>query len=290
MSTDRDPALTASIAENLAVSSRGRTDLRADLERQVFVTKYSTIPKDGAPTAAIYGIPAPLYDQLLAALTEAEAAKDEAEHDYVVTRNELEWANLRLAALVDTARGVLPEVMSAEIGDVIGAGDLPMIEQIKRLNGKAERWVAFRAVLADLAAAGTQHDERVRAGAIERASMGARLVRVSPEFLDRFGARTELGDKITAVWGEPDSYGVYEPVFTQHVDISPGELPPVMDDSELRHGDHWCDFTVRVYPELEDGSWTAEGALNARLRRRRTNDPRGPDPTGRCGRGVDGGR
>jgi len=41
-----------------------------------------------------------------------------------------------------------------------------------------------------------------------------RLVRIGTEALSQFGTRTEDGRPITAEWGEPDKFGVYEPTFT----------------------------------------------------------------------------
>ena len=43
---------------------------------------------------------------------------------------------------------------------------------------------------------------------------GRRLVLVGEDVLAQWGTRTESGMKITAVWGEPDENGWYEPIFT----------------------------------------------------------------------------
>ncbi len=51
-----------------------------------------------------------------------------------------------------------------------------------------------------------------------------RLMRVGTDALGKFGTRTERGERITAEWGEPDEFGVYEPRFTVHVNEAVGEL------------------------------------------------------------------
>jgi hypothetical protein len=49
-----------------------------------------------------------------------------------------------------------------------------------------------------------------------------RLVRVAPELFDTpFGTRTDDGRRLTVEWGEPDEFGVYEPVFTAHAELAP---------------------------------------------------------------------
>jgi hypothetical protein len=45
---------------------------------------------------------------------------------------------------------------------------------------------------------------------------GTRLVRVTTPLLSEFVARTEDGRRVVAEWGEPDEFGIYEPVFTAH--------------------------------------------------------------------------
>jgi hypothetical protein len=47
---------------------------------------------------------------------------------------------------------------------------------------------------------------------------GTRLIRASIDLLATWGTRSERGDRITAEWGEPDEWGVYEPTFTEHRD------------------------------------------------------------------------
>jgi len=47
-----------------------------------------------------------------------------------------------------------------------------------------------------------------------RVPEGRRLVLVGEDVLAQWGTRTESGMKITAVWGEPDENGWYDPIFT----------------------------------------------------------------------------
>lgn len=72
----------------------------------------------------------------------------------------------------------------------------------------------------NLQAAATRYTEQAEQRGAAKAAMSARLVRVSVELFDLpiFGMRNERGDHITAEWGEPDRFGVYEPTLTQHTD------------------------------------------------------------------------
>ena len=63
--------------------------------------------------------------------------------------------------LREAARGVLPEVMDAEIGDVIG---VDVQEGLRRVRAKAARWTALRAALtADKPDEGLDVEEAVAA-------------------------------------------------------------------------------------------------------------------------------
>lgn len=67
-------------------------------------------------------------------------------------------------------------------------------------------------------------DGELDAAARREAARGNRLMWVGEELLETLGSRTHDGAAITAEWGEPDEYGVYEPVFTVHHDDKLGEL------------------------------------------------------------------
>ena len=67
---------------------------------------------------------------------------------------------------------------------------------------------------------------------------GTRLVRMADDILATWGTRTERGDRITAEWGEPDEWGIYEPTLTIHRDHTAEAREAVIEAARfhLRHG------------------------------------------------------
>lgn len=45
-----------------------------------------------------------------------------------------------------------------------------------------------------------------------------RKVRISPELMTQWASRDSYGNRVYVDWGEPDSEGFYEPVFSVHLD------------------------------------------------------------------------
>lgn len=86
----------------------------------------------------------------------------------------------------------------------------------------AAGWVlehdAAMAALLDL------RDARAELRGIRGRCPDVRLIRVSTPLLGDLVARTEDGARMTAEWGEPDEFGVYNPIFTRHNDDSLGVL------------------------------------------------------------------
>ena len=73
---------------------------------------------------------------------------------------------------------------------------------------RAEYAAAIAAIEAEAVAA-----ERERIAGYE-----ARLVRVNDAFLTAISTRDAFGNRLTLEWGEPDEYGIYEPMITRHGD------------------------------------------------------------------------
>jgi hypothetical protein len=114
----------------------------------------------------------------------------------------------QIAALVEALRrlhGFTVLAMSAKASDIGKSIDLASV-------GDAE------AVLANLPAAAEQYTEDTARRAVGAATgRNCRLIRVNEELFEmsvlaRRDARS--GYLITGKWGEPDKFGVYEPIFT----------------------------------------------------------------------------
>lgn len=66
---------------------------------------------------------------------------------------------------------------------------------------------------------------------MEGTPTGTRLILASENLLDVWGTRTELGERITVQWGEPEPEGWYLPTFTVHQE---GKLPDLSETRRLR--------------------------------------------------------